>query len=40
MQLDLLDNEFFVFNNVDSGDINVLYRRRDGEYGLIIPDLQ
>lgn len=40
MQLDLLDNEFFVFNNVDSGDINVIYRRRDGEYGLIVPDLQ
>jgi len=40
MQLDLLDNDFFVFNNADTGDINVLYRRRDGEYGLIVPDLQ
>ncbi len=37
MQLDLLDKDFFVFANGASGDINVIYRRKDGNYGLIEP---
>lgn len=37
-QLILLGHEdFFVFFNVDTGRVNVLYRRRDGDYGLIDP---
>lgn len=37
-QLQLLGHEdFFVFFNSTSGKINVLYRRRDGTYGLIDP---
>jgi putative sigma-54 modulation protein len=28
---------FFVFYNVENGRVNVLYRRRDGSYGLIDP---
>ena len=36
-QMELLGHDFFVFLNAESGDINVLYRRRDGDYGLIIP---
>lgn len=31
--------EFFVFYNADSNKVNVLYRRRDGTYGLIEPDI-
>ena len=37
MQMELLDKDFFVFTNDNSGDINVLYRRRDGNFGLIEP---
>jgi putative sigma-54 modulation protein len=36
-QLELLDKDFFVFTNIHSGDINVVYRRKDGSYGLIEP---
>src|SRR5205085_2382576 len=34
-QLELIGHDFFVFRNVDSGEINVVYRRRDGNYGVI-----
>lgn len=37
MQLDLLDHDFFVFLNVDNGKVNVVYKRRDTEVGLINP---
>jgi ribosome hibernation promoting factor len=37
MQLELVGHDFFVFRNAESGEINVLYRRRDGDYGLIEP---
>lgn len=37
MQMELLDKDFFVFTNETSGDINVVYRRRDGNFGLIEP---
>ncbi|MBI5058101.1 MAG: ribosome-associated translation inhibitor RaiA [Nitrospirae bacterium] len=37
MQMDLLDKVFFVFTNASSGDINVLYKRKDGNFGLIEP---
>lgn len=36
-QMELLDKDFFVFANPVSGDINVVYRRGDGNYGLIEP---
>lgn len=38
MQMDLLGHDFFVFRNSDTSDVNVLYRRRDGNYGLIDPE--
>jgi putative sigma-54 modulation protein len=37
MQMELLSKDFFVFTNETSGEINVIYRRRDGNYGLIEP---
>ena len=37
LQMDLLDHAFYVFTSADTGDINVVYRRRDGNYGLIEP---
>ena len=36
-QMELLDKDFFVFVNDASGDVNVVYRRKDGNYGLIEP---
>ncbi|MBF0538122.1 MAG: ribosome-associated translation inhibitor RaiA [Nitrospirae bacterium] len=37
MQMDLIDKDFYVFTNPQTGDINVIYRRKDGDYGLIEP---
>ncbi len=37
LQMELLGHDFFVFMTPESEDINVLYRRRDGDYGLISP---
>ena len=37
MQMDLTQQEFLVFNNASTQSINVLYRRKDGNYGLIVP---
>lgn len=36
-QMELLDKDFFVFINDRTNDINVVYRRKDGNYGLIEP---
>ena len=37
MQMDLVDDNFLVFTNSRTDHINVLYRRKDGHYGLIQP---
>jgi putative sigma-54 modulation protein len=37
LQLELVGHDFFVFRNAESEIINVVYRRRDGDYGLIEP---
>jgi putative sigma-54 modulation protein len=37
LQLELVGHDFFVFRNAVSEVVNVVYRRRDGEYGLIEP---
>jgi putative sigma-54 modulation protein len=37
LQLDLLDDNFLVFTNANSDQVNVLYRRKDGHFGLIQP---
>lgn len=37
MQMDLLEKEFLVFTDSSSEEINVVYRRKDGNYGLIVP---
>lgn len=37
LQLELIGHEFFVFQNSESNDTNVIYRRRDGNFGLIEP---
>ncbi|MEZ4733558.1 MAG: ribosome-associated translation inhibitor RaiA [Caldilineaceae bacterium] len=36
-QMELLGHDFFVFFNPDMNAVNVIYRRRDGNYGLLQP---
>lgn len=38
LQLELLGHSFYVFENADTNCINVLYKRKDGNYGLIEPE--
>ncbi len=38
-QMELLGHDFFVFYNPASASMNVLYRRKDGNYGLLQPEL-
>jgi len=38
-QMELLGHDFYVFFNAEAGAINVLYRRQDGNYGLIQPEM-
>jgi putative sigma-54 modulation protein len=38
-QMELLGHDFFVFYNAEEGRVNVLYRRKDGAYGLLQPEL-
>ena len=37
MQLDTLENEFIVFRNAETNEVNVLYKKNDGNYGWIEP---
>ncbi len=39
LQMNLLGHDFFVFHNAETDRFNVLYRRKDGNYGLIEPEL-
>ena len=38
LQIELLGHSFYVFQNAATEQINVLYRRKDGNYGLIEPE--
>ena len=38
VQMELLGHSFFVFNNAETDEINVVYKRKGGTYGLIEPD--
>ena len=37
LQMELLAHSFFVYMNADTDDVNVVYKRKDGNYGLIEP---
>jgi ribosome hibernation promoting factor len=39
MQMNLLGHSFYVFRNARTDEVNVVYRRRDGHYGLIEPEV-
>ena len=38
LQMSLLGHDFFVFSNAETDQVNVLYRRKDGNFGLIEPE--
>ena len=38
LQMNLLGHEFFMFYNADTKQVNVVYKRKDGNYGLIEPE--
>lgn len=40
LQMNLLGHQFFMFRNVETGEINVVYRRQDGDYGLLEPQAE
>lgn len=35
LQIELLNHDFFVFKNIDEDCVSVLYKRKDGSYGII-----
>ncbi|ALS28126.1 sigma-54 modulation protein [Paenibacillus sp. 32O-W] len=37
LRMNLLDHNFFVFRDLESDEVNVVYRRKDGNYGVISP---
>lgn len=38
LQMNLLGHEFFMFTNAETSEPNVVYKRKDGNYGLIEPE--
>ena len=38
VQMELLGHNFFVFCNAETEEVNVVYKRKDGAYGLIEPE--
>lgn len=39
MEMDMMGHNFFVFRNAETDEINVVYKRKDGAYGLIEPEI-
>ena len=39
LQMNLLEHEFFMFRNDETEEINVVYKRKNGDYGLIEPEV-
>lgn len=40
LQMNMLSHEFYMFSNAESGEINVVYKRDDGNYAVLEPDNQ
>ena len=38
LQMNLSDHQFYMFRDVATGEISVVYRRHDGDYGLLEPE--
>lgn len=37
-QMELLNHDFYIFLNADTEDVNLIYKRKDGDFGLIEPE--
>lgn len=37
MQMELIEHNFYLFLNPESGQVNIVYKRKDGKYGLLEP---
>ena len=40
MQMELIDHDFFVFLDSKTNNVNVVYKRKDGNYGLLVPGFE
>lgn len=40
MQMNMLGHDFFVFSDAETEQVNVIYKRKDGNYGLIEPNFE
>lgn len=40
LQMNMVGHQFYMYRNAQSGEINVVYRRKDGTYGLLEPDAE
>lgn len=40
VQMELLGHDFFVFSNAETDEVNVVYKRKNGTFGLIEPEFQ
>lgn len=40
LQMNLINHDFFVYFDPDMNNVNVVYKRKDGKYGLIVPELK
>ncbi|MGL5245789.1 MAG: ribosome hibernation-promoting factor, HPF/YfiA family, partial [Sarcina sp.] len=40
LQMELIGHNFFVFQDAETNQLNVVYKRKDGNYGLIEPELE
>ena len=38
LQMELLGHSFFVYQDADTNNVSVVYKRKDGNYGLIEPE--
>ena len=38
LQMNMVDHDFFIFTDANTGKVNIVYRRKNGNYGLIIPE--
>ncbi len=38
VEMNLIGHQFYMFRNVDDNEINVVYKRKDGKYGLLQPE--
>lgn len=38
LQMNMIGHKFYMFRSTETGEINLVYRRENGDYGLLVPD--